>query len=73
VEQRDGYLLTNHGSPTSKGLSRTILVNLTVPPAVKQVALAGAFRHRRTCTEREPDHAAERRHRRDRQGGTKDG
>jgi hypothetical protein len=31
VERRDGYLLTNHGNQSSKGSSRTILVNLTVP------------------------------------------
>jgi len=32
VERRDGYLLTNNGSPTSKRWSRTIRVNVTVPP-----------------------------------------
>jgi len=34
VERRDGYLLTNSGSPTSNRWSRTILVNLTVPAAL---------------------------------------
>jgi hypothetical protein len=34
VERRDGYLLTNNGSATSKRWSRTILVNLRVPAAL---------------------------------------
>ena len=31
MERRDRRVLTREGSPTSKGSSRTILVNLTVP------------------------------------------